>query len=239
MLYVNGAYQSTLLNGLTGVVHGFSSRALGDARIPANTTEFVRRVTGRDAKVVGVKQVHGADVVIAEPDSPRTIAEADGVVTVTPNSVAEVHVADCVPILLVDPHAGVAAAVHAGWRGTLAGIAGRAVRKMTEAGAAAGHIYAAIGPHIGRCCYTVGAGRAEEFVAAFGADERKAVRSTAGWHLDLGYINRTQLAGAGIRADHIDAPVVCTSCQVDRFFSYRRDTRDTFGEIIGIIGCTA
>jgi len=238
MMYVNGAYQSTLLSGLTGVVHGFSPRSLGDARIQANTEAFVRRVTGADTRVIGVRQVHGADVVMADAYSPRTIPGADGVITMLPNTVAEVHVADCVPLLLVDPIAKVAAAVHAGWRGTLSGIAGVAVGKMIDAGAASTHIYAAIGPHIGRCCYTVGQDRAEMFLAAFGADERNAMEASDGWRLDLGFINRQELIKAGIPPDHIDAPVTCTSCQVDKFFSYRKDTKETFGEIIGIIGYT-
>lgn len=238
MMYVNGAYQSTLLSGLAGVVHGFSPRSLGDARIPAHTAEFVRRVTGNDTRVIGVRQIHGADVVVADASSPRTMPGADGVVTTLPHTVVEVHVADCVPLLLVDPIAKVSAAVHAGWRGTLSGIAGNAVRKMIGAGANGAQIYAVIGPHIGRCCYTVGQDRAEMFLTAFGDDQRNAVEASDGWRLDLGFINRTQLVSAGIPADHIDAPLMCTSCQIDKFFSYRKDTKETFGEIIGIIGCT-
>lgn len=238
MIHVNGVYQSMLFSGLPGVVHGFSSRSLGDARVPENEAEVVRRITGTDTRVIGARQVHGADVAIADSRSPRVIPDVDGVVTILPDTVVEVRVADCVPILLVDPIAKVAAAVHAGWRGTLAHIARHAVEKMIRAGATGENIYAAIGPHIGRCCYTVDVDRAEMFLTAFGADTQNAFLAPDGWRLDLGFINRTELIGAGVPAHHIDAPIMCTSCQVDTFFSYRKDTKDTFGEIIGIIGCT-
>lgn len=236
MKYINGAYQSTLLTGLSGLVHGYSSRELGDARKSEYAKTFVRRVTGKDTKMLRARQVHGANVVSAGADAPEVIPEADGIVTTAKNIVLEVHVADCVPLLLVDPVAKIIAVAHAGWRGTFGRIARNAVDKMQEAGAMPEHIRVSVGPHIGRCCYVVDEARAQSFLVEFGTDDRIAVASADGWHLDLGFVNRNELLAAGITQEHIDAPVMCTSCQIDKFFSFRKDTKETFGEIIGIVG---
>lgn len=236
MKYTNGAYQSALLTGLSGVVHGYSSRALGDGRKPENAKIFVKQVTGKDMKMLRAQQVHGAAVAMVGADSPAVIPAVDGLVTTASDIALEVHVADCVPLLFVDPASGISAVAHAGWRGTYGRIARNTVAKMVEAGATAGQIRVSVGPHIGRCCYVVDEERAKSFLEEFGSDERIAGVSSGGWYLDLGQVNRNELLAAGITEEHIDAPVFCTSCQIDTFFSYRKDTKETFGEMIGIIG---
>ncbi|MBI5019641.1 peptidoglycan editing factor PgeF [Candidatus Gottesmanbacteria bacterium] len=236
MKYINGAYQSHLFTGIPGLVHGYSSRELGDARKPEYAKTFVKRITGKDAKMLRASQVHGASVALVGADSPEIIPEADGMVTADKSIVLEVHVADCVPLLLVDPVAKISAVAHAGWRGTFGRIARNTVDKMRDAGAVAENIRVSVGPHIGRCCYVVDEARAQSFLNEFGFDERIAGVSEGGWHLDLGFVNRNELLAAGITEEHIDAPVTCTSCQIDNFFSYRKDTKETFGEIIGIVG---
>ena len=146
--------------------------------------------------------------------------------------------ADCVPVLLVEPVAKVCAAVHAGWRGTLGGIIGNAVEAMTRTDAHTERIYAAIGPHIGGCCYDVPQGRVDAFVKRFGTDAKMAFQSDGKWHLDIGWLNHRQLIESGLLPGHIDAPPTCTSCQNDEFFSYRKDTKETYGEMMAVIGFT-
>lgn len=236
MKYINGAYQSTLFTGLPGLVHGYSSRALGDARKPELAKTFVNWVTGKDTKMLRARQVHGANVALVGAGSPDVAPDADGIVTTAKDIVLEVHVADCVPLMFVDPVAKISAVAHAGWRGTFGRIARNTVDKMREAGAVAENIRVSVGPHIGRCCYVVEETRAQSFLNEFGFDERIAGVSHDGWHLDLGLVNRNELLAAGITEDHLDTPVMCTSCQIDKFFSFRKDTKETFGEIIGIVG---
>lgn len=135
-----------------------------------------------------------------------------------------VLVADCVPILMVDPKKRIVAAIHAGWRGTLGNIAASAVKIIGK------DIFVSIGPHIGPCCYTVPKDRADSF------NDTCTYFDGANWHLDLGCANRLQLTEAGVPAAHIDTPVVCTSCQSDIFYSYRKDTKEAFGEMLGFVG---
>ncbi len=106
---------------------------------------------------------------------------------------------------------------------------------MVAAGCTPGDIRLSIGPHIGMCCYTVPDDRAEVFQKIFGNNEKITARERDGWHLDIGYVNYLQLVNAGIKKEHIDAPVTCTSCQVSEFNSFRKDTKKTFGVQLGII----
>lgn len=123
-----------------------------------------------------------------------------------------VRTADCYPILLADAKNRAVAAVHAGWRGTAAQIVRKTLQKMTtEFGTSPGDVYAAIGPGIGVCCYEVG----EEVARKFGYDAKT--------HLDLASENRNQLESAGVPPGNIEALGVCTFCDAERFFSYRRD----------------
>jgi YfiH family protein len=167
-----------------------------------------------------VRQVHGARVVrldgACEPGE-----EADAVVSATPGVAATVSVADCVPLLLADPGSGAVAAVHAGWRGTLARAAAEGVRALArEARAAPARLLAAIGPSIGPCCYEISADLADRFGEVFGED---VLRRGERPHLDLWIANHRALLEAGLGPDRVEILGRCTSCERDLFFSHRRD----------------
>ena len=238
LISTNDVYQSTLLSGIPGLVHGYSTRSSGDAREAGNARAIVRRLTDKDMPLVRGQQIHGNAIAVVDASSPRSISGVDGLVSQSADILLEVHVADCVPVLLVDPEARIVSVVHAGWKGTVSHITRNALNRMIELGATPSRIRASIGPHIGRCCYTVPEDRAAEFLAAFGSDSNITVKEGNTWRLDLGSANRSELLQAGVTPDHIDSPVVCTSCQVDTFYSYRKDSSETFGEIIGVIGFT-
>jgi YfiH family protein len=132
-------------------------------------------------------------------------------------------VADCVPVLLADPETGAVAAVHAGWRGTLARAAAEGVRALRrEAGAAPERLLAAVGPSIGPCCYEV----SPELAARFRAELGPVVREDGGVRLDLWAANRRVLEEAGLPAARIEVLGLCTACD-GRFFSHRRDAGRT------------
>lgn len=238
LILTNDVYQSTLLSSVPGLVHGYSTRSSGDARDAVNARAIVRRVTGTDKPLVRAQQIHGNGIAVVDASSPLSIAGVDGLVSQSADILLEVHVADCVPVLLVDPEARIVSVVHAGWKGTLSHITRNALNRMIELGAVLSRIRASIGPHIGRCCYTVPEDRATQFFAAFGSDPNIIAKDNDTWHLDVGSANRSELLQVGVTPDHIDSPVVCTSCQVDIFYSYRKDSSETFGEIIGVIGFT-
>lgn len=175
-----------------------------------------------DSRVLTPKQVHGSDVVIVDRIQARI--PADGLVTNTKGLCIGVVTADCVPVLLVDPVAQVVGAVHAGWRGTAAVIVSHAVYAMTRLGAVPHQMYTIFGPSIGLCCFEVGDDVAEQFYAGgAGCVEKLNGRS----HVNLTRVNYQQLVSAGVPESNIEAPVYCTSCQSDRFPSYRRDKTDT------------
>src|SRR5262249_20626840 len=136
----------------------------------------------------------------------------DAILEDTPGSVVAVKTADCIPVLLVDERHHAVAAVHAGWRGTVAGIVGRAIEAMGDRfGTAPVDLHAAIGPGIGKCCYEVG----PEVAAHFGEDGRA--------HIDLTAANHRQLLDAGVTCARIYASNLCTRCRPDEFHSFRRD----------------
>jgi YfiH family protein len=170
-----------------------------------------------------VQQVHGSRVVRAvAPGAPRE--EADGVMSVTEGVAACVSVADCVPVLLADPETGAVAAVHAGWRGTLARAAAAAVAVLArDAGAARADLLAAIGPSIGPCCYVV----SEDLMARFERELGSAVARRERTKLDLWRANARVLVEAGVREDRIEIVGRCTSCDRALFFSHRRDAGRT------------
>jgi YfiH family protein len=129
--------------------------------------------------------------------------------------------ADCIPILFADPIARVIGAAHAGWRGTVHGIAANVVARMVELGARAEHIRVALGPSIGPCCFEVGPEVVAEFRAAFGDVPGMVVAGPHKDHIDLRVASRSVLARAGVT--QLDDRPPCTRCEGDRFFSYRRD----------------
>ena len=198
----------------------FTTRHDGDIR---------KKKTG---DTIFAEQVHGNKIaVVYLKDKGKTIAGVDGLVSGDHVRLGVV-VADCVPILAYDDDRGVIGAVHAGWKGTLGNIAGNLIGTMQMEGADPKKIRAFIGPHIGACCYDVPKQRAKRFLAI----TRQAASFFEGrWHVDIGFSNYTQLIAAGIEKNNIHAPVFCTSCQVDRYFSYRKDTKDSFGEQMGSV----
>src|SRR5215510_1455953 len=170
---------------------------------------------------VFLKQMHGAKVIQAGRGG--LAGEADAIVTDTPGLPVAVFSADCVPLLLHDPDGPRLAAVHAGWRGTVHAVARAAVHALVEAGARPEHLFAAIGPSIGPCCYEVDKPVIAQLDRAFPGRWGAWVKSAGPgkWMLDLWAANEEQLRGTGLRGDRIFNPRLCTACRTDLFFSYR------------------
>jgi YfiH family protein len=224
---------------LSGFPHGFTTRDGGVSAPPWDTLNLGGRVGDDPASVAEnwrrlegatglgfarVRQVHGARVVRAErAGSPAE--EADAVVSAARGVAACVSIADCVPVLLADPSTGAVAAVHAGWRGTLARAAAEGVAALAGgAGASAEGLLAALGPSIGPCCYEVSPELAARFRADLGP---AAVVEGARPRLDLWSANALVLAAAGLRPERIDVVGRCTACERELFFSHRRDAGRT------------
>jgi polyphenol oxidase len=210
-------------------------------RVRTNRDRFQRALGSTGRPVLAPRQVHSATVtVVAHTDDLATtggVVEGDAVVSDAPGVTLTLLAADCAAVLLFDPERAVAAAVHAGWRGTAGAIAARAVAAMVERfSSRPAAIEAAIGPAIGRCCYEVG----PEVVAAVAAvtPGGAAPVTTAGPsgkpHLDLVAANRRQLEAVGLAPERVVAAGICTACRTDLFFSHRREGEPTgrFGAAI-------
>jgi hypothetical protein len=207
--------------------------------IAANFRIVAQNLACPDRSIVQVHQVHGSAVHLHQPANPaspwdRTLAgsdpKADAVVTADPSALIAIRIADCTPILLATPDGLIVAAVHAGWRGVISGVAREAVRVMRDQGA--DQIIAAIGPCIGPDQFEVGPEVLTEFRHAFGA--AAPVRERAGSKGDVDLQRALELQ---LRDEGIDDIEVCRACTASdrRFFSHRRDKGIT-GRMIGIIG---
>ena len=162
------------------------------------------------------------------------LPECDGLITNEPGIALAVFTADCTPILLHDPVTGAVGAVHAGWRGTAASIAAKAVEAMArEFGCRPENIRAAIGPNIGACCFQTDADVPDAMLEAFGEEAKAFITPKAEkYYVNLKEINALVLRRAGVR--HIDISTECTVCQCHRFWSHRvtKGDRGSQGAII-------
>ena len=160
------------------------------------------------------------------------VEACDALITDVPNVILTILTADCVPILLFDCKKRVVAAIHAGWRGTVAKITQKTVEKMkTVYGSNTEDIYAGIAPSIGQCCYEVGEDVAQHFTTiphTYKSKENK-------YMLDLPTINKQQLLACGLKEEHIEMSNICTACEVERFFSYRKE-QGCSGRFMSMIG---
>jgi purine-nucleoside/S-methyl-5'-thioadenosine phosphorylase / adenosine deaminase len=219
------------------LVHGFLGRAHGLPPGPF-TLDDVRDALVRAGEspvlVAAARQVHGATVVGPEDLSRATATEAsdlppaDALVSGSADLVVTIRTADCVPILLVAPRARAVAAVHAGWRGTLAGVIEAALTALdARYSASADEVAAAIGPAIGGCCYAFGAEHWSAFTARFGTAVTGAWREDPldhqRGHLDLRLVCRLALERAGVPADAITVLGPCTADHPNELHSFRRD----------------
>ncbi len=178
--------------------------------------------------LVFTRQVHGTVVRrVTKKDRLPPYApipyEADSLITSDTDVPLVISTADCVPILLFNPAAGAAGAVHAGWRGTMADIAGSAVREMVRCfGCNAADIRAAIGPSISMCCFETGSDVKDAAVRLLGGEAARYVTAAGEKYMvNLKGINSLLLKRAGLRPENIEVSPECTSCLSDKYWSHR------------------
>jgi YfiH family protein len=229
--------------------HAFTSRQLALSGRPEG--EVIGEMLGV-SRVAMLTQVHGNAVVTiragarpgsgrhggpakAGPQEDSSWPEADALVSDDVSAAIAVRAADCVPLLMADMKRGVVAAVHAGWRGTAAGVAVAAVNALgREFGTAPRELIVAIGPAIGPCCYEVGTDVVDAFAAA--GHERHLIdrwfispppprgsRERAPLRLDVPGANRDQLIVAGVEEENIHHVGLCTAMNLDVLTSYRAE----------------
>ena len=211
------------------VRHFFGTRGRpANVQAPFSETAVPRREALRaPLAVVSVKQVHGTDALLVDRPieaGTEVAGEWDAVVTNQLGVLVTVRTADCVPILLHDPIQHVVAAIHSGWRGSVAGIVPKTLLRMQqEFGSQPDSIRVAIGPSAGSCCYEVDDAVLRPLQSY--SFWKSVVRDTVEGHalLDLREFVRRQTHAAGVPEHNMWAVHHCTICEPDLFFSYRRE----------------
>src|SRR5580704_2870742 len=238
--------------------------------VEANRKKFFSAIGAAKMRVVTLRQIHSEivhtvnsrEASSTEVALPENVPQGDALITRERGVLLAVQTADCIPILLADTKRRAVAAIHSGWRGTLARIAAKALGRMQmEFGTRPQDVMAALGPGIGRCCYEVGEEVAKEFAAQFPEahdwfdgpfDALSSGESDPNWlpwltmkppghappplraKFDLIAANRAILAAAGVAHKNISSSGHCTACRADLFFSYRRE--HSTGRMIAAIG---
>jgi polyphenol oxidase len=251
-----------------GFVNGFSTRFGGVSEMPSaalnlagfnddaaknileNRRRFLKLFPG-EWVFAGCWQVHGADVRVVKTADDARPAEnqrgetiyCDVIVSQAKGVLAGVKTADCVPILLGDPVTRAFAAVHAGWRGTLAAAAVVAIDRLKkEYDARPENLRVAIGASAGPCCYEVGSEVIDAFTSRFGSGAN-LFRTTRPGHamVDLLKANQDQLELAGVLPERIHTAPICTMCRTDLFFSYRKEKslHGKVGRLMAVIGLSS
>lgn len=240
-------WESEGLSQTGDVAHGFSTRLGGVSRgvyaslnlghtrgddpeaVRENYRRFCRATgAGEISDLVLSHQVHGSEIRVCTPadrgkglDRERDY-EADGLMTDVPGLILTIFTADCIPLLFYDPVRRVAAASHAGWRGTAQAIAAHTVRRMGEVyGSRPEDIRAAVGPGIGPCCFLTHEDVTTAMETGLGELAKPFLRPAGDgrFHVDLKGINRALLLDCGVR--QIDVCPDCTGCHPERYWSHR------------------
>lgn len=216
------------------------SISVGDdpSRVAANRARAFEAL-GRDpASIHDAWLVHGTDIIYA--DSPRPLdahpQKADIIFTDNPEVTLFMRYADCVPLLFHDPKKGVIGIAHAGWMGTVKGVAEASIQGMQERyGSNPADVFAGIGPSIGVDHYEVGEDVVSQFRAKYGRDSERVLQTRNGSaYLDLWTANVLQLQNMGV--EHIQVSGLCTACNLDDWFSHRAEKGKTgrFGALMAL-----
>jgi len=218
---------------------GFGTRYLGDGRRIDNIFNFFNNNGISYKKIVIPEQIHSTNVSVFNSslvDNIEKISETDGVITKDVNSVLTVITADCSPIMFVEKQYGIIGVSHQGWRGSVKRLGQKMIKKIIEMGGKKEEILVAIGPSIGECCYDIDDDRYYQFVEEFdGYSEKIFHRRQGKLHLNLSLLNYLQLKEIGIPEKNIDHFPFCTRCDKKRFFSFRRDKKEDYGEMLSFI----
>lgn len=211
----------------TGIVnHLFSSRI---GWTTENTVENISKIFNIPKKnILYLKQIHGNHIEIISKntfkDNKIVGKEGDGLITNLPNISLMTYHADCVPIYFVDTEKKIIGLAHGGWKGSFENISGKMVDSFIKVfDSNTRDILTAIGPSIGPCCYEISEDLGNKFMERYMVFSDILMKKGSKVYLDLWKLNYYQLKKAGILEENIVLSNACTSCNIDRFYSYRKE----------------
>ena len=255
------SWNATTINGQTifrcqelntpAVIQAVSTKSSGNMALHTvdqpeavivNRQQFLSSLGLTVDNLVAAIQVHGTEVKEVSRRSrgcgarflTSAIADTDALITRDKDVVLSIFTADCLPIFIFDPLTPAVGVVHAGWRGSIKGIAAIALDKMArQFQTDPGQCWVALGPAIGACCFQVNAELAEGFAKIF--PEVVTGDQQNGYHVDLNLFNALLMQKNGVQPERIIYSGVCTATRSDIFYSYRAE-QGTGGRLMGIIG---
>ncbi len=194
-----------------------------------NRRLFFQELRIPEGRLVFPEQVHSANVQLVM--NPGIVPECDALITPEKNLFLTIQTADCFPVFLFDPVAEAIGIVHSGWRGTAAHIVPKTIALMEEKlNGRAENMMAALGPGVQQSCYQVDTETASHF------DETYCQPDGPGhFKLDVQSAVADQLLKAGLKRENLEVDKTCTHCAADRYYSYRRDGKQS-GRMMGVIG---
>jgi YfiH family protein len=207
--------------------------------ICTNRQALLRDLSLSDYSVVLANQTHSCNIAVINDDSSKgwqdsssALSDTDALITKQRGVLLGILSADCVPVILYDKTNQAIANIHAGWRGSACAIVSKTIVKMQiEFGSNPADMIAIVAPSIGKCCYEVDESVAKHFSHIDGVCEKVGDK----YMLDLPQVNRHQLIQAGVKTSNIQMSGVCTSCENEKFFSYRKECGCS-GRFLTLIG---
>lgn len=227
------------------VLHGFTARQGGASPPPYDSLNLGLTSGDERTNVLSNRRIlekalgfypeeniwldHGREVYVAAGGDRDDKPHADAVITRLNGLPLTIFYADCVPIYILDRKNRAIGLAHGGWRGTVKDVAGNTIERMTrEFGTDPADCLVGIGPSIGPCCFLVDEDVANLFLGTF-AEWKDLVRKISNnkWSIDLWSLNQRLLISRGVSGENISICALCTSCNRELFYSYRRDRGNT------------
>lgn len=239
-----------MLGQFSNLIYATSTRESGSIKINGkfnkeNLLRFKSKLSVEDVPLVLMKQVHGKDIALVTDSRQEVIENVDGVVTNKKGIMFGVVTADCLPIAFYDPKKQIIGVVHAGYKGILKGILEEVVSSIEQLGGLTSNILVSIGPSIGICCYDVDKERVRSFSKAFPhSNDISLPAGKVGYyssHTDRFFLNLKRIAllkflELGLLENNMRVSPLCTKCNLEKYFSFRGDSKETYGEFMTMIG---
>ena len=240
MKTLNGMYYFSS-KGFANTINGVSTRSMGRIKNsnkinPSNLRELTKTLNIPSENIFHMNQKHTAHIELIHKHSPQELSNTDGLITKEKNKVLITVSADCLPLVFSDPNNKIVGVAHGGYRGILEGIVENMIEKFSQLGSSFSTITIGIGPSIGVCCYIVSKERIEQYKNRFPDFKNFFKKKNNTYFLDLQSVILQILKQYKIPKKNIEFSNICNSCRNDIFFSYRKDSKETYGEFATVIG---